>query len=147
MLHLHIQCSLPFVLLTAWQYRRLTSYRQNINIENTYECKRAERASLENFLFNTFQKSYLCWYLIGYFGRYNHYDMFVGCLCYIMYIQCSFTCITHGMALWTPFKLPANHLHRENLCLRASFGKLLYFHIQKLLSFQYFCVYFRYVWL
>ena len=65
-----LKCSLPFVLLTAWQCRRLTSYRENINIEKIFVCERAARASLENFCVCTFQKSsffhYFCWYL-GYF--------------------------------------------------------------------------------
>ena len=65
-----IKCSLPFVLLTAWHCRWLTSYRENINIEKIFMCEPAERASLEIFRVCTFKTSsffhYFCWYL-GYF--------------------------------------------------------------------------------
>ena len=94
-----LKCSLPFVLLTAWQCRRLTSYRENINIEKNFVCERAERASLENFRVLHVPKisffHYFCWYL-GYF---------VGIITFLLVTfitsvhQCSFPFITRGTTL------------------------------------------------
>ena len=51
--NLQIQCSLHFILLTAWHNKPPTSYQQIINIEKIYGGERAERATLDNLFIHS----------------------------------------------------------------------------------------------
>ena len=97
----------------------LAACHYNINAPYTATGKtpktRKSMCALKIFSFFIFQKSYFfhyfCWNL-GYF---------VGMTCLLVTCVCYF--ITRGMALNTINalnKLPAKHLQRENLCVRAS---------------------------
>ena len=132
--------------ITAWQCRRLTSYRENINIEKIFVCERAEQASLENVRVCTFQKSsffyYFCWYL-GYF---------VGIITFLLVtfvtslhsMQFPFYYSRHG-TIETPYKLPAGKT-RKSVCERVerpSLEKFCVLYVPKVLFLSQFLLVLR----
>ena len=137
-----LKCSLPFVLLTAWQCRRLTSYRENINIEKIFVCERAERASLENFrVLHVPKILFLSLFLLVFriFCRYNY--IFVG---YFYYI-CTFNAVSLLLLAARHYKRLTSY--RQNsynqkiyVCARA-WKICLFFMFQKSYFFHYICWY------